>query len=476
MGGASRFRARQKARAAKMEAMEAEHRNREAIQADRLRNMSLYICTFEDYSDWKNQKLRYRIQSIKLSDLFFFSSTPITVFSSKSKSKSNVSNSSSSLVRDVDFVEGDLPLHMSFGVFGSRIVMAGGRKSNRGTTEIYVLETDPAVELRPKFIKGPGKQQRKAKPQYAIPKFNGGKSRPFMVEVKGKLYALTGSPFSCSDYPTFEVFDPENKVWTALPDPPLGNPVSMKDPGSFTHAVVGTKILVKSQRSPLLYFDLADPLKPWGVLTPHHHGLPPCLALVLDLEDDDDHKLLFSFEWNHILVYLMIVSTESEIYSIEPLAMINVPYGFKADSYSCADLGGGIICFVLMNLGEYVKMPVLFMTFQVSFSKSAASSDSSSGSGSPHFSSSTGSPPNSSSSSSDSPHSGGSNGSPHTSGSSGSPHTSDSSGGDPDFLCQVFSDIRSFSIKSLGCRIFEYNWSEESSHPLFAKLVACFVL
>ncbi|KAK9931379.1 hypothetical protein M0R45_018655 [Rubus argutus] len=352
MGGASRFRARQRARAAKMEAMEADHRNREAIQADRLRNMSLYICTFEDYSDWKNQKLRYRIQSIKLSDLLFFSSTPITVFSSKSKSKSNVSNSSSSLVRDVDFVEGDLPLHMSFGVFGSRIVMAGGRKSNRGTTEIYVLETDPAVELRPKFIKGP----------------------------------------------------------------------------------------------------------------------------VLDLEDDDDHKLLFSFEWNHILVYLMIVSTESEIYSIEPLAMINVPYGFKADSYSCADLGGGTICFVLMNLGEYVKMPVLFMTFQVSFSKSAASSDISSGSGSPHFSSSTGSPRNSSSSSSDSPHSSGSNGSPHTSGSSGSPHTSDSSGGDPDFLCQVFSDIRSFSIKSLGCRIFEYNWSEESSHPLFAKLVACFVL
>ncbi|KAK9931384.1 hypothetical protein M0R45_018660 [Rubus argutus] len=142
MGGASRFRARQRARAAKMEAMEADHRNREAIQADRLRNMSLYICTFEDYSDWKNQKLRY---------------------------------------------QGDLPLHMSFGVFGSRIVMAGGRKSNRGTTEIYVLETDPAVELRPKFIKGPGKQQRKAKPQYAIPKFNGGKSRPFMVEVKGKL-------------------------------------------------------------------------------------------------------------------------------------------------------------------------------------------------------------------------------------------------------------------------------------------------
>ncbi|KAK9931380.1 hypothetical protein M0R45_018661 [Rubus argutus] len=443
MGGASRFRARQRARAVKMEAMQAEQRNREAIQADRLRNMSLYICTFEDYSDWKNQKLRYRIQSIKLSDLLSFSSTPITVFSSKS----NVSNSSSNLVREVDFVEGDLPLHMSFGVFGSRIVLAGGCKSDRGTTEIYVLETDPTVEPRPKFIEGPGEQQREAKPQYAIPKFNGGKSSPFMVEVKGKLYALTGSPFTCSEFPTFEVFDPENKVWTALPDPPLGNPVSMKDPGSFTHAVVGTKILVKSQRSPLLYFDLADPLKPWGVLTPHHHGLPPCLALVLDLEDDDDHKLLFTLEWNHILVDLMIVSTESEIYSIEPLAEINVPYGFQADSYSCADLGGGIICFVLMNLGEYVKMPVLFMTFQFSFSKSAAS---------PHFSSSTGSPP--SCSSSDSPHSGG------------------NSGSDPDFLYRVLSDIRSFSVKSLGCRIFEYNWSEESSHPLYAELVACFVL
>ncbi|KAK9931378.1 hypothetical protein M0R45_018654 [Rubus argutus] len=333
-----------------MEAMEAERRNGEAMQADRLRNMSLYICTLEDYTDWKCPNSRYRIQAIKLSDLLSYSSTPITVFSSKSRSKSKVSNS---LVRDVAFVEGDLPWHMSFGVFGSRILLAGGCKSDRGTTGIYVLETDPTVEPRPKFIKGPGKQQRKAKPQYAIPKFNGGKSSPFMVE------------------------------------------------------------------------------------------------------------------WNHILVYLMIVSTESEIYSIEPLAEISVPYGFKADSYSCADLGGGAICFVLMNLGEYVKMPVLFMTFQFSFLKYAASSDSSSGSGSPHFSSSTGSPRNSSSSSSDSPHSGSSSGNPHSGGSTGS---------DPDFLCRVLSDIRSFTVKSLGCRIFEYNWSEESSHPLYPELLACFVL
>lgn len=247
-----------------MEAMEADHRNREAMQADRLRNMSLYICSFEDYSSWKNHKHRYRIQSIKLSDLLSFSSTPITVFSSKSRSRSNVSNkSSSSLVREVDFVEGDLPLHMSFGVFGSRIVLAGGCKSHRGTTEIYVLETDPTVEPRPKLIKGPGKQQRKAKPQYAIPKFNGGKSNPFMVELEGKLYALTGSPFSCSDYPTFEVFDPENKVWTSLPDPPLGDPVTMEDPGPFTYAVVGTKMLVKTQRSPV---DLRSSTLTWRTL------------------------------------------------------------------------------------------------------------------------------------------------------------------------------------------------------------------
>jgi hypothetical protein len=96
---------------------------------------------------------------------------------------------------------------MGFGIFGSRIVLAGGSEKPEGPNESYVLETDPSVEPKPRFI---GTRSRECQPHYAIPEFKGVKPDPLLVEIKGKLYALAGIYFSRA----FEVFDPETKIWT----------------------------------------------------------------------------------------------------------------------------------------------------------------------------------------------------------------------------------------------------------------------
>lgn len=94
-------------------------------------------------------------------------------------------------------------------------LLADRSERPKGPNESYVLETDPSVEPKPRFIG----TRRECQPQYAVLEFKGVKPNPLLVEIKGKLYAPSGIDFSWK-YPAFEVFDPETKVWTTLPTPP----------------------------------------------------------------------------------------------------------------------------------------------------------------------------------------------------------------------------------------------------------------
>ena len=320
------------------EAMEAEcwkREAREAMEADWLRNKSLYICTSDDLRgvDYRRKNpVRYRVQVIKLSDLLSFSDIPITIFTSGSKSKS--SQQEDLLLREVDFIDGDLPTDMGFGIFGSRIVLAGGSERPEGPNESYVLETDPSVEPKPRFIG----TRRESQPQYVILEFKGVKPDPLLVDIKGKLYALAGIDFSW-EYPAFEVFDPETKAWTTLPTPPKWMTECESWILRFCYAAVGTKILVTPSFGKTYCFDVANPERSWHVLKWRKGSFPNCFsrALVLDLEDDRD-KLVFSYELvnDRIEVHHMKLSDEGEPIGIKLVAEIMLPNQFTAESYSCA--------------------------------------------------------------------------------------------------------------------------------------------
>ncbi|KAL6127183.1 hypothetical protein ACLB2K_075225 [Fragaria x ananassa] len=158
-------------------------------------NKTLYICTYEHRGDQFN---RYRVQAIKVSDLFSFSdtATPITMYPPKSKSKSK-----SNVLQEVALLKSYrsgcrvVPRGMGFGVFGSRIVLAGGSTYNTPKPS-YVLDT---TDSEAKFVSSVIPDMEQDRRMYP----------PLLHEIDGKLYALSKNKFA--------VFDPKTKVWAPLP-------------------------------------------------------------------------------------------------------------------------------------------------------------------------------------------------------------------------------------------------------------------
>ncbi|KAM5557521.1 hypothetical protein ABKV19_024746 [Rosa sericea] len=364
MGGAARFRARAKKRAEKEgESSRKAYEARERKKPDEAESL-LYLCTCEIYD--QKGLAGYRVQVIRLSDLL--SQAP----------KSN----SDEVLRQVAYLDGEhVPGHMGFGVLGSRIVLAGGWFLNmwmrHRPTPTYVLETDQSVEPNPRFISTRGTPN--PKPPYMIPELEPEKPRPWMREVDGKLYALSGDYMEVA---AFEVFDPKtNHVWAPLPSLPIWEALY-----SSSCAVVGTKILVtltldsRETVGKILCFDVAHPERSWTTLEEppwwQFHSVFPDFyneVLVLDLEDDDCEKLLFTydFEYCQIRVSSMKLSNEGEPKCIQPLDEIDLPDEFKnlddflATSYSCAHLGGRRVCFSFVHL-----LTLLVFTFEFSYSTS----------------------------------------------------------------------------------------------------------
>ena len=260
---------------------------------------------------------------------------------------------------------------MGVGVFGSRIVLAGGRGVHPSRT--YVFETDASVEPNPRFIRSGRK--------YVIPGLPGGpKIRPWLGEIDGKLYALSGRVCE-QEGPTFKVFDRKTKAWASLPSLPVGN-ISWDSIRPSNVAVVGTKIFVTLRtryetEGRLLFFDVADPKATWSDREPRirdEMGVFHAMynkVLVVDSEEEEDEKLIFTFDDEQIIVSRMVLSPEGETDCIERVAEISLPgalEGVEGTAYSCVHLGGQRVCFAF-----FWRETLHVLTFNYSYSKSAAS-------------------------------------------------------------------------------------------------------
>ncbi|KAL6194587.1 hypothetical protein ACLB2K_035669 [Fragaria x ananassa] len=103
----------------------------------------------------------------------------------------------------------DLPASGGCGVFGSNIVFASGHKASDClpcpdcSTQVYGYDIhDPKQEI--------------VKMEGAFGTLNDGKEQPLVVEFAGKLYVLSLKDFVKGGV-SFEVFDPEQGTWSALP-------------------------------------------------------------------------------------------------------------------------------------------------------------------------------------------------------------------------------------------------------------------
>ncbi|PQM38774.1 uncharacterized protein Pyn_34459 [Prunus yedoensis var. nudiflora] len=152
---------------------------------------------------------------------------------------------------------GEFPLaDMGCGAFGSQIVIAGGLKSHITTVagprnrrfgpdasrDIYAFETrDPNPT-----IKMSGRERMFGK------MFGEGICEPLLVEVSGKLYALTRRTafFRVSTPTYFQVFDPNFKKWSPLPAPPI---LEKGNIPRSSFAIIGNFILMSTPDIPMVY-------------------------------------------------------------------------------------------------------------------------------------------------------------------------------------------------------------------------------
>ncbi|KAM5547712.1 hypothetical protein ABKV19_001935 [Rosa sericea] len=269
-------------------------------------NKSFYMCCLEHGTDWA----AYVVRTIKLSDLL---------------SSSAVGDDPPRL-RQVAYEAGShLPGSVGCGVWGSQIVFTGGvtPSSPYGFrtigpdsvwhTNVYAFETH-TNEIRKLDAN-----------------LQGGKMDPLMVELAGKLYALSyrlvGHP------PSFEVFDPKIGKWEGLPQPPffqVGSPYY--EHGNFSYAIAGTKMFASHEKCPVFCFDVAHPDREWRLVPTMCRGGPFPFdnnALVLDLQGDDDKKIMFAYTYEpwRLWVYLMSLSEDQEIITkIGELRMPVLPY------------------------------------------------------------------------------------------------------------------------------------------------------
>ncbi|KAL6213844.1 hypothetical protein ACLB2K_013283 [Fragaria x ananassa] len=318
-------------------------------------NGSLYICAVEEYGDLFS---RYRVQAIKLSDLFSFPDTisPITIYPAGSKSKDN----NSSVLREVALLDGgdDVPYAMGFCVFRSQITLAGGwflspdPKICSAPKPSYVLDTTAS---EPRFIssKIPGIERPRM-------------PRPWLREIEGKLYALSTENFAVLDLIT--------KKWCRLKSLPF--PCE-----HFSFSFLGTKIFATHTRSRVTYcFDvtysvtwakIGDLFRFEGARNYHNN------TLVLDTEDDSE-KLMFIFGYSKILVHL-ILHQPGKPYAFEPVASIDFPEfpclsecDEDLSSYSSAHLGDRKVCFSLLYWNAAYVRCLLVLPLEFAYSKSGA--------------------------------------------------------------------------------------------------------
>ncbi|KAL6134224.1 hypothetical protein ACLB2K_066457 [Fragaria x ananassa] len=209
-----------------------------------------------------------------------------------------------------------------------------------------------------------------------------------------------------------------------LPSLPTGDDLSWEAIHPSNVAAVDTKIFVtlfteEETEGQILCFDVADPKATWSDREPRIRDDMGVFqeifneVLVVDSEEEEDEKLIFTFDYEKIIVSRMVLSAQGEIVEfIELVAKISLSgplEGFKGAAYSCVHLGGQQVCFAFFWVTTLYEL-----TSKYSYSKSAAS------------------PPLLSSS---------------------------AAASDSEILtCNSISG--SFSVQTLGLRLFEYNTSQ----------------
>ena len=159
-----------------------------------------------------------------------------------------LSTSSSSLLRNLDFVASGLPLRMGWLKRGNFLYMFGGDYRNYGSDIGYYIfrkgipEPEPEQHMSPlncfeigchPLVDGKGlRGNNSPSPVYRLdltdPGSNPAKLRPLLgsklypivEEIGGQLYILSRKRLSVGNKPLFEVWNPRKKKSRALPNPP----------------------------------------------------------------------------------------------------------------------------------------------------------------------------------------------------------------------------------------------------------------
>ncbi|XP_021800252.1 uncharacterized protein LOC110744571 [Prunus avium] len=326
---------------------------------------NLYICLAEHRVDGYST---YAIKAVELSALF---------------SSSSLSSGCSLKLRQVAYTSGeDLPDNMACGVFGSKILLAGGTigvydpivatQEGRYNPKLGGFVPCPCTEIQ---VFDTRNQSQSHTTFRTFGSFNEGKANPFLLEVDGKLYALASYPIQSSinsrGSSYFEVLDPIRGVWSTLPYPPVFDDYNRTcdpaGPGDFFCFVAGSNIFCTSAYSPSYYrFDVAEPVKGWRALPSSFNSDPlpeNTLGRTFVADGGDGEFILFSFSYGepeyphpHMLVQLL----SSDFGCVTTLSRVQLPTDkippvfLPPTSYRFVNLGGPRLCLLLSSFDSYV--------------------------------------------------------------------------------------------------------------------------
>ncbi|CAL8998395.1 unnamed protein product [Prunus brigantina] len=312
---------------------------------------SLYICLAEHRVDGYST---YAIKAVELSAL----------------SSSSLSSGCSLKLRQVAYTSGeDLPDNMACGVFGSKILLAGGTigvydpiiatQEGRYNPKLGGFVPCPCTEIQ---VFDTRNQSQSPTTFRTFGSFIEGKANPFLLEMDGKLYALASYPIQSSinsgGSSYFEVLDPIRGVWSTLPYPPVfddyNRTYAPAGPGDFFGFVAGSNIFCTSAYSPSYYrFDVAEPVKGWRALPPSFNSGPlpeNILGRTFVADGGDGEFILFSFSYGEPCprLCLLLSSFDSYVDGVEKeeeeLIVFALQFEFtkKKDSLDVQFLGTNI--------------------------------------------------------------------------------------------------------------------------------------
>ncbi|XP_061999946.1 uncharacterized protein LOC133717275 isoform X2 [Rosa rugosa] len=265
---------------------------------------SLYICFVEQR---EGGSVAIVVRTIKLSDLLS-------------------SDDEELQLRQVAYKAGeDVPDFVGCAVFGSQIIFAGGVSPSLGSGHRF---PPLSCELWNRDVHAFEVHDNVFRKMDAT--LQTGKFFPMMVELGGKVYALSYKLIA--EPPSFEVFDPKIGLWKGLPQPPFFQPRSPYDSHtSFFYAIAGTKMFVSHDKCPVFCFDVAHPDTEWRLVPTMCGGGPfPFMgkAFVLDLPEhhDDKKKIMFAYIHDTWRLGVYLFSLEEGQESIAQIGYLKLPW------------------------------------------------------------------------------------------------------------------------------------------------------